>query len=137
MLNLGWNVTFDGNCEEAFNFYEKNLGGKIKMMMTWGDSPMAKDVPKDWAKKITHGAITIGDQELTGSDSPGAHYQKPQGFSVILNTNDTSEAERVFKALAENGATKMPLQETFWAQRFGMVTDRFGIPWMINCAKPS
>jgi PhnB protein len=137
MIKLGWNLIFNGQCETAFKFYEKTLGGKINIMMTWGDSPMAKDVPADWAKKITHASMIVGDQELTGGDLPSADYQNPQGFSVILNMTDTTEADRVFKALSEGGVIKMPLQETFWAARWGMVADRFGIPWMINCGKPA
>jgi PhnB protein len=105
-------------------------------MMTWGESPMAKNVPADWAKKIIHSTLTLGDQELSGSDSPREHYQKPQGFSVILSLMDMAEAERIFKALGEKGTIKMPFTETFWAARFGMVTDRFGTPWMVNCGKP-
>ena len=137
MIKLSWNLSFNGQCEEAFKFYEKSLGGKINIMMTWGDSPMAKDVPSDWANKITHASMTIDGQELTGGDSPGEHYQKPRGFSIILNMTDTKDADRIFKVLAEKGEIKMPLEETFWAARFGMLTDRFGTPWMINCGKPS
>jgi PhnB protein len=137
MISLGLNISFNGQCEEAFRFYENCLGGKIDIMMTWGDSPMAKEVPADWAGKIIHASIKIGAQELTGGDSPGARYEKPQGFSVLLNLTDIAESERIYKALSAGGQTKMQLQETFWAARFAMVTDRFGTPWMINCSKPS
>jgi PhnB protein len=137
MISLGLNISFNGQCEEAFRFYENCLGGKIEIMMTWGESPMAKEVPADWAGKITHASIKIGAQELTGGDSPGARYEKPQGFSVLLNLTDIAESERIYKALSAGGQTKMQLQETFWAARFAMVTDRFGTPWMINCSKPS
>ena len=136
MVKLGWNLNFNGQCQAAFKFYEKTPGGKIDIMMTWGDSPMAKDVLAEWAKKITHASMTVGNQELTGGDAPSADYQNPQGFSIILNTTDRAEAERIFEAFAEGGVVKMPLQETFWAARWGMLTDRFGIPWMINCGKP-
>src|SRR5688500_16182833 len=112
MVSLGWNLSFNGQCEAAFKFYEKSLGGEIKIMMTWGESPMAKDVPADWANKITHASMMIGGQELTGGDTPGPNFQKPQGFSVILNMTDTQEAERIFKALADNGNISMPLHET-------------------------
>lgn len=135
MINLSWNLMFNGQCEEAFKFYEKFLGGKINVMMTWGESPMAKDVPQAWAKKITHASMTLGNQELTGGDTPSANFKKPQGFNVILNMTSTTEAEHIFNTLAENGTITMPLNETFWAARFGMLTDRFGIPWMINCEK--
>jgi len=135
MITLSMNLTFNGQCEEAFRFYEKCLGGKINILMTWGDSPMAKDVPQGWANKITHVSMTIGDRELTGGDSPGDHFEKPQGFHVILNMTDVAEAEKLFKTLGEGGTITMPLDKTFWAERFGMLTDRFGTPWMINCGK--
>jgi PhnB protein len=137
MINLSWNLMFNGQCEEAFKFYERTLGGKINIMMTWGDSPMAKDVPQGWAKKITHASMTVGNNELTGGDTPSDHFKKPQGFNIILNMIEPAEAERVFKALGEGGIISMPLNETFWAARFGMLTDQFGTPWMINCGKPS
>jgi PhnB protein len=79
----------------------------------------------------------LGDHVLTGADAPPEHYQKPQGFSVLLHIGDAAEADRIFKTLAENGTVQMPIQETFWALRFGMLVDQFGTPWMINCGKPS
>jgi PhnB protein len=80
--------------------------------------------------------LNVGDQSLSGADSPPEHYKKPQGFYVMLDVAEPSEADRVFNALAENGAVQMPIQETFWASRYGAVVDRFGIPWEINCGKP-
>jgi PhnB protein len=136
-MELNPYLNFNGNCEEAFKFYERCFDGKILMMMTHEQSPMADQVPADWRKKIMHARMTVGERVLMGSDAPPAHFQKPQGFSVSYSVSDPAEAERAFKALAENGAIQMPLQETFWALRFGAVTDRFGIPWMINCEKPS
>jgi PhnB protein len=127
---------FDGQCEEAFKFYEKCLGGKIAFMMPHEGTPVAEKVPAEWGKKILHATLNIGENVLQGSDAPPNHYQKPQGFSVSISMKDPAEADRVFQALAENGTVQMPIQETFWAVRFGMVTDRFGIPWMINCGKP-
>jgi PhnB protein len=127
-------LTFNGNCESAFKFYEKCLGGKIQAMMPHEGTPMASHVPENWRNKILHAAMSLGDELLMGSDAPPDHYQKPQGFSVTLNVNDTAESERIFRELSQDGSIQMPLQETFWAKRFGMFTDRFGIPWMINCA---
>ena len=130
-------LMFNGSCEAAFNFYAKALGGKIVAMMTHEGSPMEGQVPAEWRKKIMHARIAIGDQVLMGSDSPPGHYEPMKGFSVTLNVDDPAEAERVFKALSDNATSvAMPIQETFWAQRFGMLTDRFGTPWMINCEKP-
>jgi PhnB protein len=137
VIEISINLSFNGNCREAFQFYEKALGGKVNIMMSWGESPMAKDVPPDWADKITHASISVGSQELTGGDTPGKNFRTPQGFSVILNLKDTKEADRVFRVLSEGGSISVPISETFWAARFGMVTDRFGTPWMINAGKPS
>ncbi|MBI3554570.1 MAG: VOC family protein [Elusimicrobia bacterium] len=129
-------LTFDGRCEDALRFYERCLGGKIVMMMTYGESPMAKQLPPDWSKKIIHATFALGGQTLGAADSFPGRHQKPQGFSVALNIDAPAEADRVFKLLSEEGEVQMPVQETFWALRFGMFTDRFGTPWMINCGKP-
>lgn len=126
-------LSFNGECEEAFRFYEKCLRGKILFMRTYGDSPGASEVPPAWGKKIIHATIAIGEQPVMGADTP--NYEPPRGFSMVLNAKDAEEAERVFKDLAEGGTVRMVLQETFWAERFGMVTDRFGVPWQINCGK--
>jgi PhnB protein len=134
-MQLNSYLAFDGKCEEAFKFYERVLGGKIIMMMTHGNSPMADKTPPDWLNKIIHARLTVGDAVLMGSDSPSGRYQKPQGFHVSIGTTDPKEAERFFHGLAENGAVQMPIQETFWAVRFGMLVDQFGIPWMINCER--
>ncbi|SRR5579871_5289917 len=136
-MELNPYLTFNGSCEAAFRFYEKSLGAKIEMMLTHGDSPIADQVPAHWRGKIMHARITIGGQTLMGSDAPPDRYQKPQGFSVALGVTDPAEAERMFKALAEGGTVSLALQQTFWAVRFGTLTDRFGIPWMINCEQPA
>jgi PhnB protein len=134
-MQLNPYLLFDGQCETAFKFYEKLLGGKIIAMMTHEGTPAANSVPADWRGKIIHARLAIGDQILMGSDAPPAHQQKPQGFSVNISVNDPAEAERIFHALEENGTVTMPFGETFWATRFGMLVDRFGIPWMVNCEK--
>lgn len=126
-------LNFNGQCEAAFNLYEKVLGGKIEFKMTHGESPMADKVSADWQKKIMHATLRVGDNVLMGSDAPPQYYQKPQGFSVSYSAKKPEDAERIFKALSEKGSVQMPLQQTFWAKRFGMFTDQFGIPWMINC----
>jgi PhnB protein len=127
-------LNFNGECEEAFNFYAQVLDGKVSYMSSWEGSPMADHVPADWRKKIMHATLNIGDQVLMGADSMPGKHQNPQGMSVTMNLSDTAEAERIFKALAEKGTVQMALEKTFWASRFGMLVDRFGIPWMINCA---
>ncbi len=128
-------LIFDGNCEEAFKFYEKHLGGKIEALLTHKGTPAACQVPPEWAKKILHARMAIGNAVLMASDAPPGRYSKPDGFSVNIGVNNVREAERIFNALAENGTVHMPLGETFWAERFGMLTDRFGIPWMLNCER--
>lgn len=134
-MQLNPYLTFNGQCEAAFKFYEQCLGGKIVMMMTHGESPMAEQTAEAWRDKILHAQLTIGDIVLMGSDAPPDYFEKPQGFSVNLQFEDVAEAERVFQALAESGTVRMPLQETFWAKRFGMFVDRFGTPWMVNCSE--
>jgi len=126
-------LLFNGQCEEAFKFYEKVFGGKIVGMMTNGESPMAQQVAPEWRGKIIHARLLVGDQALMGSDVQPDQYEAPQGFSVSLGVKDPAEADRVFNALAQNGKVTLPIQKTFWSVRFGMVIDRFGIPWMINC----
>jgi len=132
-MSLNPYLHFNGQCETAFKFYEKVLGGKIESMMTHGDSPMADKVSADWRNKIMHARLNVGDGVLMGSDAPPQYYKKPQGFSVSFSLKDPAKAEKIFKALSEKGAVEMPLQQTFWAKRFGMCTDQFGIAWMINC----
>jgi PhnB protein len=128
-------LLFNGQCGAAFKLYEKVLGGRIVSMQTHGDSPMADKVPADWRDKVLHALLTVGDAVLMGSDAPPPHYEKPQGFSVSIQLTDPAEADRIFHALAENGTVKMPIGETFWAARFGMLVDQFGIPWIVNCEK--
>jgi PhnB protein len=134
-MKLNPYLFFNGQCEAAFKFYEKCLGGKIEAMLTHEGTPAEQHVPPEWRKKILHARLTVGDQALMGSDAPPDRHEKPQGFSVSLNVDDPRDAERIFHALAENGKVQMPLEQTFWAIRFGMCVDRFGIPWMINCEK--
>ncbi|HSG41418.1 MAG TPA: VOC family protein [Thermoanaerobaculia bacterium] len=125
-------LNFDGQCEEAFRFYERCLGGKLEIT-THGDSPIAEHVPPEWHQRIMHARLTVGDAVLMASDSQPGEHVNPQGMYVALQIDDPAEAERIFQALAENGTVLMALEETFWADRFGMLVDRFGIQWMINC----
>ncbi len=124
---------FDGRCEEAFKFYEACLGGKIEAMITHAGTPAESHVPAEWRDKIMHARLVVEGQALMASDTPPGNQQRPQGFSVSIGLNDPAQAERIFQALAENGKVNMPIQQTFWARRFGMLVDRFGVPWMINC----
>jgi PhnB protein len=126
-------LTFNGQCEAAFKFYEKCLGAKIVMMMMHEGTPAAEHVKPEWRNKILHARLQIGDQVVMGSDAPPDRYEQPKGFSVSVSVDDPAEADRIFGALAEQGTVRMAIQKTFWAIRFGTLVDRFGIPWMINC----
>lgn len=127
-------LTFDGQAEEAFKFYEKALGGKITAMMSHAGTPAAEHVPKEQLAKIMHARMEVGDQILMASDAMVGQYQKPVGISVALQVKSPDEASRIYDALADGAQViTMPIQETFWSPRFGMLTDRFGIPWMVNC----
>ncbi len=134
-MELTTYLHFNGNCEEAFKFYEKCLGGKILMMMTHAEAPPEMQGSPAWRSKIMHARMSIGNQMLMGSDAPPDRYLKPQGFSVSAGVTGAEEAERVYKALSEGGQVQMPLAETFWAIRFGMFVDKFGVPWMVNAEK--
>ena len=132
-MQLNPYLLFNGNCAEAFKFYEKCLGGKIVMMMTHEGTPAAEQVPANWREKIIHARMTVGDDVLMGSDAPPDRYAPMKGFTVSCAADSPADAERIFKALSEKGAVGMPMQQTFFAVRFGMVVDQFGTPWMITC----
>ncbi|MFZ6673803.1 VOC family protein [Undibacterium sp. Xuan67W] len=134
-MELNAYLTFNNNCEAAFRFYEQRLGGKIEAFHRFGDSPMADQCPPETAQLIMHVSMYINGRTLMGSDNmPGHPYAGIKGFSLSLNTKDVAEAERLFAALSEQVIKIiMPLEKTFWAQRFGMLIDQFGTPWMVNC----
>ena len=136
-MKLYPNLTFNGRCEEAFKFYEECLHGRTMFLMKYENTPMDLQTPPDWRKKVSHATFALADWRMSGSDVPPERYQKPQGFALQLDLSDPAEAERIFNALADSGIVQMPLQETFWAFRFGVLVDQFGIPWVINCEKPS
>lgn len=135
-MQLHTYLNFNGQCEEAFQFYKSIFGGDILFMMRNGDSPMAKDMPADQHNRVMHARILIAGQIVMGSDVQEGCAEKPQGFSITINTPDPAEAERIFNALNVGAEVRMPFEETFWAVRFGMLTDRFGTPWMVNCERP-
>ena len=127
-------LNFNGNCKEAFEFYQSVFGGKIDTMMTFGESPMAAEVPESARNLIIHVSLNAGDAWLLGSDvPPGMTYEKPASTSVTVALEDVTEGKRIFDALAEGGNVQMPFDKTFWAEGFGAVTDRYGTPWMVNC----
>ncbi len=126
---------FDGQCEEAFKTYAKVLRGEILMMVRNSDGPPGACAP-GMENRIMHARLKVGDAVLMGGDAPPDRASKPQGFCANIMLDDVAEAERVFRELGEGGGTvQMPMAETFWARRFGMLVDRFGTPWMVNCEK--
>jgi PhnB protein len=124
---------YNGNCEAAFKFYEKVLGGKIEVMMTHEAAPESMPTPPEWKKKIMHGRMSIDGQVIMASDAPPGHFHQPQGFSISLTVADPVDAENKFKTLAEGGSINMAFSKTFFARGFGMCVDQFGVPWMVNC----
>jgi PhnB protein len=127
-------LTFNGTCAEAMRFYERTLGGKMEMMMTHAESPMAAQAPAGSADRIMHARLVIDGQALMASDTmPGQPSEGMKGFSLSLNYPTSADGRRVFAALAEGGKVTMPFQKTFWAEGFGMLVDRYGTPWMVNC----
>ena len=125
-------LSFDGTCREAFDFYARVLDGEIKAMISHGETPVADKVPADWKDRIINAYLIADGAELMGADGPPGSTG-PSGFSLSIMLDDEARAQRVFAALSEGGSVKMPLEPTFWARLFGMVTDRYGTPWMINC----
>ena len=126
-------LSFNGQCEAAFKLYEQVLGGQLGDIFRYAGTPLAHQVPTDWQDKVMHGSITVGGQVLMGGDVAPDRYEAPMGFSLSIQLKDATEAERIFGELSQGGRVVMGLEKTFWAERFGMVIDRFGIPWMINC----
>ncbi len=128
-------LQFGGNCEEALAFYARVLGGKVVTEMRYGGSPMEGHVPAEWHDKLMHARIDIGGTVVMASDQMPGRAEAPAGFSMSISVGEAAEAERIFGQMAEGGIVQMALQETFWAVRFGVVVDRFGVPWMVNCER--
>ncbi|MBG0841026.1 VOC family protein [Ectopseudomonas toyotomiensis] len=126
-------LMFDGQCEAAFNRYAEIFGGKLEMMR-YADSPEDMEVPAEYQQRVMHVCLTVGEQLLMASDNlPQSPYEGIKGCSVSLQVDNVPEAERLYEALSAGGSVQMELQATFWATRFAMLTDRFGVSWMINC----
>ncbi len=134
-MNVNAYLNFTGQCEEAFKFYEQTLGAKILVMMPYEGSPAAEHMPSDMRNKLIHARIQIGDTIVMASDSPPGRSEPPKGFALSLQVNSAAEAERIFASLSAGGAVGMPMAQTFFAVRFGMLKDRFGVPWMVLCER--
>ena len=135
-MKLHTYLNYGGNCEQAFRFYEKKLGGKITMMMTQDQQPGANKVPPELQKAILYARMTIGETELMGSDVAPDKFQPMRSVYLSLTTASTEEAERIHALLSDGGQIFMPMQETFFAYRFSMLRDKFGTSWMIIHERP-
>jgi PhnB protein len=133
-MHLSTHLLFRGECQEAFTFYAECFGASSLRMMTYGDSPAGGETVANWRDKIVHATLTVGDSTLSGADVLPEQHEKASGFYVLMGVDDIPDAERVFNALAKDGVVRMSLQRTFWSPAFGVVVDRFGTPWEINCA---
>jgi PhnB protein len=127
-------LMFEGRCEEAIEFYKRALGAEVQMLMRYKDSPEPPpgcDSPQN-GEKVMHAELRVGDTLLMASDGRCSGSPAFQGFSLSIPATDVAEAEQYFAALADGGQVIMPLAKTFWSPAFGMLTDRFGVPWMVN-----
>ena len=131
-MKLSPHLTFFGQCEAAFRFYEQTLGGTDLRLFPYGKTPMASELSPEWRTKIVHASLTVADSTLAGADVLPEQYEAPRGFFVLFGASNPTEAERVFNALADGGVVRMPLQQTFWSPSYGVVVDRFGTPWEIS-----
>lgn len=134
MLALDPYLTFDGNCADAMRFYQQTLGGQLDVMtFSQAPAPMCDQFPPGSGDRVMHACLTLADRRLMASDTmPGMPHEGMKGFGLALSYADVAEAQRIFGALGQGGQVTMPMEKTFWAESFGMLTDRFGTPWMIN-----
>jgi PhnB protein len=132
-MSLTTQVNFNGNCREALQFYAATFGGGDVFLLTWDASPMAAQAPSGWEDKILYGRVSVDGSELLGGDALPGGYLKPQGMTLHYSPKTVADAQRIFAVLAEGGSVVLPLQETFWSKAYGIVTDRFSVPWELNC----
>lgn len=130
MLGVNPYITFKGNCRQAIEFYKKVLNAEVVFMQTMGDSPMSDMGP---AENIMHSTLKIGDSTVMMSDDPSPDGSAPgSNISLAIGLNDPARANQIFENLAKGGSIILPIQKTFWAEAFGMLTDQFGVRWMVN-----
>ena len=128
-------VTFGGRCEEALEFYKKSLGAEVTALMRWKESPdAAMKPPPGYEEKIMHANFSIGETQLMAADGMGGNSAEFKGMTLAIEAADDAEAKRFFAALSQGGNVSMPLMKTFWTSSFGMLNDKFGVPWMVNVA---
>ena len=125
-------IHFDGQCAEAMRFYQRTLGGQLQALMTYGDAPDQDACPAGQKDRIMHACLVLDGRMLMASDVPPGMYQPKAGFAISLNYPTADEARRIFDQLSEGGQVRMPFGKTFWADGFGVFSDRFGTPWMVG-----
>lgn len=138
MASLNPYLNFNGKTEEAFNFYKSVFGGEFASVQRIADTPFAKEMPTDERNRIMHISLPIGNTVLMGSDileSQGHKLAVGNNCHININASNRAEADKIFKGLSANGNVTMPLADAFWGAYFGMVTDKFGVQWMVNCEK--
>ncbi len=129
-------LNFGGNCAEAFKFYEAHLGGKIDILMTYGQSPDQSNVRPVDRDRVLYGQLSLGETHVKASDAPAESFQPIRSVYLTLEVTSDAEAERLYALLAEGGEVYMPVQETFFATRFGQLRDKFGVSWMVIHERP-
>ena len=132
-MKLRTHLCFGGTCEAAFRFYQEILGGQLVTMLRYGESPLAATTPASMRDKILHASLVFGSEELLGVDVAPEDHRPPAGYFVLLNVPELARARAVFSALSAGGSVRMPYQATFWSAGFGVLVDRFGIPWEVSC----
>ena len=135
-MKLHTYLNYGGNCEQAFRFYERHLGGKITALMTRAGQPNQGEVPPGWENSIQYASMDLGETQLMGADVPPARFLPMRSAYLSLTVGSTDEAERLYGLLSDGGQIFMPMEETFFAFRFGMLRDRFGTSWMILHPRP-
>jgi PhnB protein len=131
-MHVSPHLCFNGQCRAAFMTYHQIFGGTLKTMLTYGESPMAQQVDSRWHDHILHATLHSEDIELNGTDLLSTDDTKPQGFFVTLTVEDPARAHQMFSKLAEGGTIGLPFQATFWSRGFGVVVDKFGMPWEVT-----
>jgi len=126
-------LNFGGRFDEAMAFYGKVMGAKVTFVMRYKDAPPEHNISPEWADKVMHANIDFGDSQIMASDGQQGHKPNFDGFSLSVGAVSAEEGKRIFEALAEGGQVMLPYQKTFWAEGFGMLIDRFGLGWMVNC----
>lgn len=135
-MNLHTYLNFGGNCQQAFRFYEQHLGGKITAMTTHGQAPDTSMMPPGMQNAILYARITLGETELMGSDVPADRFQPMRSAYLSLSVSSIEKAEEIHALLSDGGEIFMPMQETFFAFRFSMLRDKFGVSWMVINERP-